>query len=135
MLSTELIGRRVRVIAWYDHPPLVAARRASPAPGAGPEGTVLRVDDRTGRVAVLIEGLGRVFALACGDVEALPDDAAGSRPEDAAAWPACPSCHGTGRTAGRSCSLCAGSGRLGPAVAEDPAAATVVMEAGPEGDG
>jgi hypothetical protein len=48
----------------------------------------------------------------------------------------CPSCHGTGRAYGRSCFLCAGSGKLSPDVAEDPAAAdTAEMEADPPGDG
>jgi hypothetical protein len=72
MLSPELIGRRVRVIAWYDHPPLIAARRRPTALSDGPEGTVTHVDDRTGRVWVRVEGLDRVFALQWGDVEVLP---------------------------------------------------------------
>jgi DnaJ-class molecular chaperone len=56
--------------------------------------------------------------------------------DEATRWLTCPSCHGTGQSAGRSCFLCAGSGKLSPDVAEDPAAAdTAEMEAGPTGDG
>jgi len=71
MLTKELIGRRVRVLAWYDHPPLIAAHRWPTALGDGPAGTVTHHDDRTGRVSVRVEGLGRVFTLHRGDVEVL----------------------------------------------------------------
>jgi hypothetical protein len=74
MPSKELIGRRVRILAWYDHAPLVAAHRWPTAPGDGPEGTVTRLDDATGRVSVLVEGLDRVFILQWGDVVVLPTD-------------------------------------------------------------
>jgi hypothetical protein len=72
MLTPDLIGRRVRIIAWYDHAPLVAAHRWPPAPGTGPEGTVTQLDEVTGHVGVLVEGVDRVFLLQLGDVEVLP---------------------------------------------------------------
>ena len=72
MLSPDLIGRRVRIIAWYDHPPLIAAHRWLPAPSEGPDGTVTHLNDRTGQVSVLVAGLDRVFILPWGDVEVLP---------------------------------------------------------------
>ena len=146
MLTPELIGRRVEVIAWYDHPPLVAARRGPPALRGGPVGTVTRVDERTGRVAVLVEGLGRVLVLPRGDVEVLPSPAIGAREEsdtaelapDArpvpAVWVTCPPCEGSGRTGGRACFLCAGSGKLRADVAEDPDD-SAEMEAGSTDDG
>ena len=73
MLTPQLIGRRVRVTAWYDHAPLVAARRRPTTPGDGPEGTVTHLDELTGRVSVRLEGMDRTFVLPCGDVEVLPE--------------------------------------------------------------
>ncbi len=146
MSFPELIGRRVEVIAWYDHPPLVVARRGPPALWGGPVGTVTRVDERTGRVAVLVEGLGRVFVLSRGDVEVLTPRAIGAREESETAelapetrpvpavWVTCPPCDGSGRMGGRACFLCAGSGKLRADVAEDPDD-SAEMEAGPTDDG
>jgi hypothetical protein len=123
MLSPELIGRRVRLLAWYDHPSLVASRRGTSALREGAVGTVTRVDDRTGRVAVLVEGLGRVFVLPREDVEVL-----------ASVWVTCPSCAGSGRVGGRSCFLCAGSGSMRADVADD-SDGPEELEAGPRDDG
>ena len=52
-------------------------------------------------------------------------------------WVMCPLCVGSGRTCGRSCFLCAGSGTLSGDAADDPDddADTEEMEAGPTGDG
>lgn len=72
MPSPELIGRRVRIIAWYDHAPLVAAYRWPLALDEGPEGTVTHLNEVTGHVGVRVEGLDRVFVLHRGDVEVLP---------------------------------------------------------------
>jgi hypothetical protein len=48
----------------------------------------------------------------------------------------CPPCKGTGRMGGRSCFLCAGSGKLSAAVAEDPDDAdTRELEVQPGDDG
>jgi hypothetical protein len=126
MRSPALMGRRVKVVTWYGHPPLFAALRGPPV------GTVTRVDDRTGRVAVLVEGLGRVLVLARGDVEVLPRRALDSCEESETAelapdtrpapavWVTCP-CEGSGRMGGRTCPMCGGSGELNAAVAEYPA--------------
>ena len=146
MLSPELIGRRVEVIAWYDYPPLVAARGGTLPLRCGPVGTVTRVDDRTDRVAVLVEGLGRVLVFPRGDVVVLPPRAIGSREESETmviapdtrpsptVWVTCPPCEGTGRSGDRACFLCAGSGKLRADVAEDPDD-PAEMEARPTDDG
>jgi hypothetical protein len=64
-----------------------------------------------------------------------PDDEADER-DRRPGWVVCPSCEGTGRAGGRPCVLCAGSGQLSPAVAEDPAADdTEELEIQPGGDG
>jgi hypothetical protein len=72
MPSNELVGRRVKLTAWYDHEQLVAAHRRSNPFRDGPEGTVTDLNDLTGRVTVRIEGMNRVYTLPLGDVEILP---------------------------------------------------------------
>src|SRR4051812_12700425 len=53
----------------------------------------------------------------------------------ASVWVRCP-CEGTVRMGGRTCPLCAGSGKLKADVAEDPAdSEEMELEAGPTGDG
>ena len=66
----ELVGRRVRVIAWYDHAPLIAASRKP----ARPEGTITHVNGVTGEpaVSVQIDGQGGAYTFKLGDVELLP---------------------------------------------------------------
>lgn len=71
MLTPELIGRRVRVLAWYDHASLVAARRRPAASSEAPEGTITRVEDRTGRVWVRVDDQSPDVVLAWGDVDVL----------------------------------------------------------------
>jgi len=72
MLSQELVGRRVKVTAWYDHAQLVAARRGPTSLTDGPEGTVTHINGSTGRVSVRIEEINRVYTLPLSDVEVLP---------------------------------------------------------------
>jgi hypothetical protein len=72
MPSHELVGRRVKVTAWYDHEHLVAAHRWSNTLKDGPEGTVTDINDVTGRMTVRIEGIHRVYTLPLSDVEVLP---------------------------------------------------------------
>jgi hypothetical protein len=67
-----LVGRRVKVTAWYDHEQLVVAHRRSTSLRDGPEGTVTHINDFTGRVSVRIEELDRVYTLPLSDVEVLP---------------------------------------------------------------
>ena len=69
MLQHELVGRRVRVLAWYDHARLVAALR-SPAP---PQGTITEVRGHCGEpsVSVRIAGLGGTYDFKLNDVELL----------------------------------------------------------------
>jgi hypothetical protein len=52
----ELLGRRVRVIAWYDHAPLIAAYRKA----ARPEGTITHVNSLSGEAAVSVPIDGQV---------------------------------------------------------------------------
>lgn len=59
--TTELVGRRVRVLAWYDHARLIAAYRR-PAP---PEGTITHVSGLSSEAmaSVQIDGHGGVYTL------------------------------------------------------------------------
>jgi len=70
--TTELVGRRVKVSAWYDHAQLVAAHRRPRTFRDGPEGTVTQVNVVTGQVTVRIEEIHRVYTLPLSDVEVLP---------------------------------------------------------------
>jgi hypothetical protein len=72
MLSKELVGRRVKVTAWYDHAQLIAAHRRPTTLRDGPEGTVTHVNDFTGRVSVRMEEHSRVYIFPLSDVEVLP---------------------------------------------------------------
>jgi hypothetical protein len=58
---------RVRILAWYDHPGLVAARR----PGAHFVGTIIHVREVAGSVTLSVEvdGVEGTFAFRPGDVE------------------------------------------------------------------
>src|SRR5205823_1864367 len=49
MPSGELVGRRVRIIAWYDHVPLIAARRTGDLMG-----TITHVKDSWHGVSVSV---------------------------------------------------------------------------------
>ena len=68
--TNELVGRRVRVMAWYDHARLIAAYRSS----ALPEGTITHVSGLVGEraVSVLLDEPGGVYTFKLGDVEVLP---------------------------------------------------------------
>jgi hypothetical protein len=72
MPSNCLIGRRVKVTAWYDHEQLIAAHRMATPHRDGPEGTVTHINDFTGRVSVRVDVLDRVYTLPLSDVEVLP---------------------------------------------------------------
>ncbi len=63
------IHARVRVLAWYDHPALLGARRR----GAEVVGTVVRIDDvASGTIlSVRVDGVDGTFAFRRGDVELL----------------------------------------------------------------
>jgi hypothetical protein len=66
----ELVGRRVRVMAWYDHARLIAAYRKP----ARPEGTITHVNGLIGEAAVSVqidEQVG-LYTFALSDVEILP---------------------------------------------------------------
>ena len=68
--TTELVGRRVRVLAWYDHARLIAAyRRLAP-----PEGTITQVSGLSSEalVSVQIDGQGGVYTFQLSDVNLLP---------------------------------------------------------------
>jgi hypothetical protein len=58
---------RVRILAWYDHPGLVAARRR----GAHFVGTIIQVHEVAGSVtlSVKVDGVEGTFAFRAGDVE------------------------------------------------------------------
>jgi len=71
MLSKELVGRRVRVVAWYDHAQLIADHRGDRFDD-GPEGTVTHLNDITAEMTVRIDEYDRAYALKLGDVEILP---------------------------------------------------------------
>ena len=77
MITQELIGRRVRVIAWYDHARLIAAHRKPVLP----EGTITQVSNHVGdtSVTVEIEESGETVTIHLADVELLPLEP-GSRP-------------------------------------------------------
>ena len=66
----ELVGRRVRVMAWYDHARLIADYRSS----ALPEGTITHVNGIIGEpaVSVQIDEPGGVYTFKLSDVEVLP---------------------------------------------------------------
>jgi hypothetical protein len=66
----ELVGRRVRVMAWYDHAGLIADYRRS----ALPEGTITHVNGLIGEpaVSVRIDEPGGVYTFKLSDVEVLP---------------------------------------------------------------
>jgi hypothetical protein len=68
--TKELVGRRVRVIAWYDHAQLIAAYRRP----SRPEGTITHVNGLIGEaaVSVQIDGQGGVYTFKLSDVEILP---------------------------------------------------------------
>jgi hypothetical protein len=70
MVSCELIGRRVRILAWYDNARLIAAHRKL----ALPEGTITEVNGHVGDalVSVEIEGLGGTHTFHLADLELLP---------------------------------------------------------------
>jgi len=69
MLPHELLGCRVRVIAWYDDAHLVAAFRTP----SEPQGTITEVEGHCGEpsVSVRIDGLDGTFTFKLGDVELL----------------------------------------------------------------
>jgi hypothetical protein len=81
MIPWELIGRRVRVIAWCDRRRTAAARQNPPTSGDGPGGAVTPpdADDLAGQIWVRVEGLERVFVLRGSDVGVLPPRVIGSR--------------------------------------------------------
>ena len=68
--TNELVGRRVRVMAWYDHAQLIAAHRRADRP----EGTITHVNGRIGEaaVSVRIDQQGGVYDFKLSDVEVLP---------------------------------------------------------------
>jgi hypothetical protein len=68
--TNELVGRRVRVMAWYDHAPLIAAYRKPD----WPEGTITHVNGLVGEAAVAVQIDGQVgtYTFKLGDVEVLP---------------------------------------------------------------
>jgi hypothetical protein len=68
--TNELVGCRVRVLAWYDHAPLIAAYRKP----ALPEGTITHVNGLVGEAAVSVQIDGQVgtYTFKLGDVEVLP---------------------------------------------------------------
>jgi hypothetical protein len=67
--TNELVGRRVRVIAWYDHAPLIAAYRKP----ARPEGTITHVAGIVeAAVSVQIDEQGGAYTFKLSDVEILP---------------------------------------------------------------
>ena len=70
MVSCELIGRRVRILAWYDNARLIAVHRKP----ALPEGTITEVNGHVGdpSVTVEVEGLGGTHTFHLGDLELLP---------------------------------------------------------------
>jgi hypothetical protein len=70
MPKSELVGRRVRVLAWYDHAQLIAAHRGP----SRPEGTITHVNGLVGdpAVSVQIDEEGGVYTLKLADVEVLP---------------------------------------------------------------
>jgi hypothetical protein len=70
MISNELVGRRVRVIAWYDNARLIAAHRKA----ALPEGIITEVTSHVGDASLLveIEGLGGTHTFKLADVGLLP---------------------------------------------------------------
>jgi hypothetical protein len=72
MFTDNLVGRRVKVVGWYDHEQLVAVHRRSGILLDGPEGTVTDINEHTHRVTVRIEGNDRLYTLPVGDVEVLP---------------------------------------------------------------
>ena len=65
MLSKELLGRRVKVVAWYDHPQLIAAHRQQ----THPEGTVTHINDFTGELSVRVDEPDCVYRFRLDDVE------------------------------------------------------------------
>ena len=70
MSPRELLGRRVKVLAWYDHVQLIAAR-----PKGDLVGTVSHVTDYPGDVSVTVQIDGpdeKECTLKLGDVEVLP---------------------------------------------------------------
>ena len=69
MDTNDLIGRRVRVVAWYDHARLIAAYRKP----SQPEGTITQVHDYGGEpaVSVRMDVLGETYTLPLSDVEVL----------------------------------------------------------------
>jgi hypothetical protein len=67
--TNELVGRRVRVIAWYDHAQLIAAYRKP----ARPEGTITHVAGIVeAAVSVQIDEQGGAYTFKLSDVEILP---------------------------------------------------------------
>ena len=68
--TNELVGRRVRVLAWYDHAPLIAAYLKPDRH----EGTITHVNGVSGAtaVSVQIDGHGGVYTFKLSDVEVLP---------------------------------------------------------------
>jgi hypothetical protein len=68
MLSKELLGRRVKVVAWFDHPQLIAAHRRL----TYLLGTVMHINDITGELSVHVEETDRVYHLKPEDIEVLP---------------------------------------------------------------
>jgi len=71
MLSKELVGRRVRVVAWYDHAQLIADHRGDRF-DEGPEGTVTHVNDITAEMTVQIDKYDRAYVFPLGALEVLP---------------------------------------------------------------
>ena len=68
--TNELVGRRVRVIAWYDHAQLIAAYRTP----SRPEGTITHVNSLIGEaaVSVQIDEQGGLYTFKLSDVEIVP---------------------------------------------------------------
>ena len=74
MPATNLVGRRVRIIAW-EHLAFAADYRRRPRRADGPEGTVTDVeasDDDDGDVWVQIDEIGWAHAFRPDQLEVLP---------------------------------------------------------------
>jgi hypothetical protein len=69
MISKELVGRRVKVLAWYDHPQLIMARSKDELVGA-----ITHVKDCVSCVSlsVRLDRLDQEYTFKMGDVELLP---------------------------------------------------------------
>ena len=69
--TNELVGRRVRVLAWYDYAPLIAACGKP----VRPEGTITHVSGLSSDAAVSVQldrHAGGFYTFKLSDVEILP---------------------------------------------------------------